>query len=640
MCGIFGIHGNYFNDDNYLHDVKSFLENRGPDNYGILKLKSVETSFVHTRLSILELSKYGDQPMYSDTKNSILVFNGEIYNHFELRKDINLKKKINWKGTSDSETLINFIELFGVEKFLDNASGMFAFCFYDIKTNNLILARDRFGEKPLYYTFENNNFIFSSTLKPLLKSPINNFNINKKSLYNYFNFGFVPGSNSIISNIKKIQPGSFLKYNLKSKEIKNYKYWDIIKEFKEKRKNFSFNPTNSIDYFEKIISNSVKEQMISDVPIGSFLSGGIDSSLTSILMNKYSSSKIKTFNVSFENKNYDESEYANFLASKINSNHTSLVMNDSHLKNFIPDIGNFYDEPFADSSQIPTLFVSHLASQSVKVCLTGDGADELFGGYNRYFFAKKICNNPLFFRNFLSKTIEKIGPYNIQKLYNIFDYFLPKNFKINMIGDKLLKLSNILNSSNNYEVYIKLFKNSNLEDIYLEKNYEFDNSIFNLFTELDNFTFEEKMMTVDIIYYLSDDILTKVDRGSMAFSLETRAPFLNKNVVNYAFSIPIEQKIKNQNGKIVLKKLIEKYIPDFDFKRPKTGFGIPLNEWLSGPLKEWALDNLTRNNIIETGMFNYNIFNQKINEHYAGKRNWQNLIWNFLMFQSWKEKFK
>ncbi len=573
MCGISGIISKSdVRQIIFAENFNKILKHRGPDGNGIWYSKKNDVCFFHTRLAIQDLSNNGHQPMISSSNRYIISFNGEIYNHLKLRK---LIPEFKWRGLSDTETLLELIDHFGINETLNKIEGMFAFALYDVNQNKIILARDRFGEKPLYYGFYENNFIFTSELKVLnfLKTEKN---INSNSLNFYFNYLSIPSPHTIFNNFYKLSPGCFIVLNtsdLDTKKIQEKKYYNKKKIVYE-NSNKEIKNYQKPDFLEDLLSSSIEDMMISDKPVGAFLSGGIDSSIICSLLSKRLGKKIKTFTIGFENKDYDESIFAKKISSYLNTDHHEHIFNDNDIKSIIPKIPLVYDEPFSDSSQIPTYLVSEIAKKNVTVALTGDGGDELFGGYNRYLLTNKywpILNlTPFFFRQVIGNIL---GNQSIQKYSE----------KLNKIGVKLRNIKTIKDLYFNYTTELnmasRILKNEYHNQI-PKDNFQ-DKSLI----QLNNV---EKMMYFDVERYLPDDLLCKVDRASMFHSLETRAPFLNHKIYEYSLKIPFDEKIYKNNTKVILKSILSKYIPKKIFERPKKGFGIPIKQFLFNQLREWS----------------------------------------------------
>ena len=656
MCGIVGFINTDYKLDLNLKNINKMtqaLKHRGPDNYNIWSNKDSNIYLGHTRLSILDLSSNGSQPMISKNKKIIITFNGEIYNHLELRKKINLFSSnfIEWKGTSDTETLVNSISVFGIEKTLKLIKGMFAFAAYDLDKKLVYLARDRSGEKPLYYGFIENSFVFGSELKSIRSNSNFNNNIDIKSLSSFFLFSYVPSPNSIYQNLFKLEPGHYLKIDVSNIKtitplINKLKIVKVKWIDEENLKIQNYHSTNQTNEFHKILINSVKKQMITDVPIGAFLSGGIDSSLIVCLMQNLSSDPINTFTIGFNDKNFDESKYARKIANHLGTNHNELILSHNDLINQATRMHEVYDEPFADSSQIPTFILSKFARSKVKVSLSGDGGDELFGGYNRYIWSQRIWNwlvlLPLPLRYTLSKFLLLFSDNFIQHLQNPLNKYFLKNLKVNNLSEKIKKLHSKINSSKNFkDFYITLVTEwSNLNELLVDYEYDIlDNyQKRNLPNIFNNNTIN--MMYWDYKTYLPDDILCKLDRAAMSNGLETRVPFLDNEVINYAFSLPLNYKIKENKSKWILREILKKYLPNQLIDRPKMGFSIPLADWLRGPLKEWANESLSNDIFKNEELFNFDYIKKIWDNHLNNRENNHNKIWQLIIFASWYQNNK
>ena len=634
MCGIAGYYCRKGIDQDVLDRMGKLLLHRGPDDNDTWKNDSF--GFAHTRLSILDLSKNGRQPMESSSGRYIIIFNGEIYNHLEIRKSINAK----WRGHSDTETILESIESHGIEKTLKDIEGMFAFVLFDKNNKTLTLARDPIGQKPLYYGWLNDYFIFASELKAFKAITDLNLTINRKSLSIFIKSGYIPAPNSIYNNIYKLNPGYFAVIKPSdSKHLNLNKYYDLKKVVSSRNiDSYIGDSTEQGSRLKRVLIDSIKRQQISDVPIGSFLSGGIDSSLISCLMQEVSASKIDTFTIGFEDKKFDESDYAKSIASIIGSKHNELIISHQDVQNVIPLVPQIYDEPFSDSSQLVTYLISKFAIRDVKVTLSGDGGDELFGGYNRYIWASRILSVPYPIRNKLSYLLNLISYNMLSKFENLsISTGIIKNQL--QLSDKVNKLSYLINKKDFFDLYQNLLFNyiDNLEDdVILESSKEVDTiSSHELPHNLDDIN--EKMMYYDSLIYLPDDILCKVDRASMSVGLETRVPFLDKEVIKFAWSLPVSQKIYKGKTKNILRNLLEEYIPKKLIERPKMGFSVPLASWLRGPLKDYANEKINSAINHKDQYFDSKKVAKKWEEHKSGKRNWHYFIWNVIVFQSWLE---
>ena len=639
MCGIFGILSktNYKISQDFIYQALKTLSRRGPDSSDSWISEDGKFGLGHTRLSIQDLSQRASQPMFNNNHSVGIVYNGEIYNHNYLRNSMAYPKEIKWISSSDTETILNTYINFGLKKTLDFVNGMFAFAIIDLNENKLFLCRDRFGEKPLYYSINNNSFIFCSDLN-FLNTLISKDEISRNSLYELISYGYISSPNSIYKNVKKILPGQYLEINLTNLAITNFNYWSAKKEYKKNYNQYeNYNEEKVISILDNKFSEVVNDYMISDVEVGSLLSGGIDSSLITSYLSKISKNKIKTFNLGFNDINYDESINAKEVAGYLSTDHKTIVVSKNECLDAISKLKNIYSEPFADSSQVPTYLISKFASQYVKVVLTGDGGDELFGGYNRYIHISKILNYPIYLKKIIIFILSSLPYHQWNIIFKNFNKLIKNNNTISQPGDKIYKIIEILNCANEKEAYFKLTRSSELSNSIVmgcefEDNYKnnWDDNEFN-FLKNEN----EKMMLQDILYYMTDDILCKVDRASMFNSLETRQPFLDQRIFDESSKIPIKYKIKNNSGKYILKKLLFRKIPKNIFKKIKTGFAFPIDDLLQTSLYEWCNDLLDYKLIKDQGLFNPKTVEFIKNSHLSKKLNFHKEIWSLLMFQSW-----
>lgn len=643
MCGIVGALSSKNNDlESIAREMTHTLHHRGPDDQGVWLDKKADIALGHARLSILDLTSAGHQPMISASERFVIAFNGEIYNHLQLRKEIEQQKFYSWRGHSDTETLLAGFELWGFEATLKKAVGMFAIALWDAKDRSLYLARDRMGEKPLYYGFQNNVFMFASELKALKAHPAFESNINRDAISLQMRHSYIPEPHSIYEGIQKLIPGHFLKLNADTNEIKISAYWTLDRAVSQGISNpFTGNNTEAILNIENILKEAVQSQMLSDVPLGAFLSGGIDSSLVTALMQSQSNTPTKTFTIGFHEEGYNEAEFAKTVARHLKTDHTELYVTDREALEVVPLLPTLYDEPFSDSSQIPTFLVSQMTKQHVTVALSGDGADELFGGYNRYFWANKIWKKigflPHSVRSNIAHLLTLPSPDTLNDQFSSISHYLPRRYRYKNFGDKLHKLAEILALSSKEETYLSLISHwKSPQEIVISANEP--SAVLNKLIEKKELDFISQMMYADAISYLPGDILTKVDRASMGVSLETRAPFLDHRVVEAAWKLPLSMKIQGDQGKWILRQILYKYVPKEMIERPKMGFGAPIDSWLRGPLKEWAEELLNEDRLKREGFLNPAPIRKKWEEHLSKKRNWQYHLWNVLMFQAWLEK--
>ncbi len=639
MCGITG----FFNLSNLkiedpisiLHKMNSALRHRGPDDSGVWFNQESGVFLGHRRLSILDLSEAGSQPMVSSSGRYVMVFNGEIYNHLNLRKKLQSK---NWVGHSDTETILSVLELYGIEETLKKLKGMFALALWDKKLQRLTLARDRIGEKPLYYFYNENFLIFGSELKAITLHPLFKKSISRSSISLMMQYCYIPSPKSIYKKTYKLEAGSYKHFD-KGESIPQSKfYWDARNLVVKNLNSFSGDLEEATNQLEVLLTKAIKSQMLSDVPIGAFLSGGIDSSLIVSIMQSISKKQIKTFSIGFHEKIYNEADKAKEISDYLGTSHTELYLSQSDTINIIPEISSIYCEPFSDCSQIPTYILSKMTKENVTVSLSGDGGDELFGGYNRYTLAPAIWDyirwlNPSL-RDFISKLICTPSPDIYNKILGPLQKILPNRLAQTNIGDKIHKASIVLNAASKNDLYQKIARIWQLESLFLNDSTQ--NSLGGPALEKQiTDSFIHDMMAIDMLNYLPDDILVKVDRAAMAVSLETRVPFLDKDVLEFAWSLPINYKVKSGNRKIILENLLSNYLPKKLYKRPKMGFGLPISYWLREELRDWAESLLDKKKLEEEGYFSSKKIREKWEEHLSGSRNWQYQLWNVLMFQQW-----
>jgi len=621
MCRIVGVwdlnSGKRYNLERLIISMRDTMKYGGPDDFGIYIDNYNKIGLGHRRLSIIDLSKKAHQPM--NFKNYYIVYNGEVYNFKEIREEL-IKKGYKFKSSSDTEVVLKSFAEWG-NKCVDKFRGFFSFAIWDKNEQRLTLFRDRIGVKPLYYYFKDNIFMFSSELKAFHQFSDFDKELNYRSLSKFFQFGYIWGSDSIFKYVKKLSPGHFLEVK-KNGQIKETKYWEITEFYKN---SFIKNKFEEIEEeIESLLIESFKYRLVSDVPVGVFLSGGIDSTSVATLLQINSSAKIKTFTIGFKEEEYDESRFAKRIANFLGTEHFELLCTLEDAYNLIEKIPIIYDEPFGDSSAIPTFFISKLARRYVKVALSGDGGDELFGGYTKYEFVKKFFNLPYFVRFILSNIVSLFSPFVIEKIF-------PLKQKYRNIREKYYKFCNMLKGKTISEM------------CYLSSVYTISNDFLKIrlsspeflkfeYSQYDPFTY---MQIIDFKTYLPDDIMTKVDRASMSNSLEAREPFLDNKLIEYVFNVPSEFKYRHGKGKWILRKILYKYLPRELVERPKQGFEIPIYTWLKNSILLKYNEDFSEKFLIKQGIFDSKYITELINKFLNGKYVNPHLIWFIFIFQRW-----
>ncbi|MDA7579213.1 asparagine synthase (glutamine-hydrolyzing) [Alphaproteobacteria bacterium] len=642
MCGITG-----FLNPSGLNGIKAkinivkmrnALRHRGPDDSGEWIDNKSGIALGHQRLSILDVSSAGHQPMESKTGRYVMVYNGEIYNHLEIRKEINNLTSINWNGHSDTETLLVSFDIVGFRKTLKKIVGAFSIALWDKKRKVLLLARDRMGEKPLYYGWQNGVFLFGSELKALRKHDAFEDVINRKIIPSYLKTGAISAPNSIYEGIYKVIPSTYIEItphaDKNTMPQANY-YWSLDEIARNGvRSPLTGNIDELIEELEELIKQSVCLQTISDVPLGAYLSGGIDSSLIVALLQLNSMKKVKTFTIGFEENKYDESIYAQSVANYLGTDHTSLYLTKKEIIRDITETQGVYDEPLSDTSA--SLRVATLAKRDVKVALCGDGGDELFAGYTHYSKISKISKIIDAFPGIIRPVISKIGTSLPSKLITVASEPFLNLFKISIatpLGLKIHKLARIFNIRDHNVLYNFVKTSGMIEESLVNKEYR---EIYTYNYSINNFdNIIDTMIFCDQKDYLSSDILVKSDRNSMSVGIENRAPLLDHRIVEMAWKFPLNLKIRNGVAKWPLRQILHKYVPAQLVDRPKMGFGIPAEEWLRGPLKSWASELLSPESLIKDKFFDVENVQYILKQHMEGKYNWQVVLWRLCAFQEW-----
>ncbi len=646
MCGIAGFLdiARQTGSDELQSTVKKMvdtLRHRGPDDNGVWVDAETGIALGHSRLSIVDLSPTGHQPMLSACSRYVIVFNGEIYNFKTLRQELEAMGH-KFSGHSDTEVMLAAINQWGLEAAVKRFNGMFTFALWNRQAQCLHLARDRLGEKPLYYGWMGKTFLFGSELKALCAHPDFKKEINRNALALYLRHNYVPAPYSIYKDIYKLPAGTILTLKRTDNTYlpAPVPYWSA-KEVAECGVAEPFTGTieEAISQLESLLREAIKMRMEADVPLGAFLSGGVDSSLVVAIMQAQSERPVRTFSIGFYESDYNEANYAKAVAQHLGTDHTELYVTPEQAMAVIPLLPTLYDEPFADSSQIPTFLVSRLARRYVTVSLSGDGGDELFAGYNRYFWGQNIWKKmgwmPKNLRRAASTALTSLSPQAWEAIFQKMKKAMPEKIRQQNPGDKLHKLSEILVVENPEAMYLGLVSHWKDPSSLVLGSCEPPTNLTDRskWANLPDFT--QRMMYLDIVTYLPDDILVKVDRASMGVSLEARVPLLDHRVVEFVWSIPMSMKIRNSQSKWLLRQVLYKYVPKELIERPKMGFGVPIDSWLRGPLREWAEVLLDEQRLREEGFFNPQPIREKWAEHLSGKRNWQYYLWDVLMFQAW-----
>jgi asparagine synthase (glutamine-hydrolysing) len=646
MCGIVGLLTRAYLGEEGLRAMADALVHRGPDDGGVWIDATAGIGFGHRRLAIVDLSPAGAQPMQSHCGRYVLTFNGEIYNHVELRQELEREGASAWRGRSDTETLLEAIARWGLEPTLRRVVGMFALGLWDRDQRILSLARDRLGEKPLYYGWIGESIAFASELKALRRAPGFANPVDRDVLALYLRHNTVPAPWSILKDVFKLEPGAILTLGRDAIDARPgaapraptaapgmscQHYWSL-EEIVRAGPDRSLGAEQAVDELERRLTEAVRLQMVADVPVGAFLSGGVDSSTIVALMRRTAGARVKTFTIGFNESGYDEAPYARAVAEHLGTEHTELYVSAEDVRAVIPELPTIYDEPFADSSQIPTYLISRLAREAVTVALSGDGADELFGGYNRYLTSRRgsrfarFLPSPL--RELLGATIRAVPP-------SVWDRMgrLPLMPRLPMLANIVRKLGRMLR------------RRFGVRDIYMSLSEEWEGKVpvkatRRLPTPFDDAgeiaaSSEEDMMYWDMLSYLPNDILAKVDRAAMAKSLETRAPFLDHRVVEQAWRTPVDLKFRGRQGKWILREILYRYVPRELIERPKAGFAVPIGAWLRGPLRDWTEDLLSEASLAEESAFDAAAIRARWDEHLRGARDWTESLWSVLMYQAW-----
>lgn len=649
MCGIAGLvaagSSSGLNLSNVLSRMNRRLRHRGPDDCGIWVDNERQLGLAHTRLSILDLSPLGHQPMESACGRYVISYNGEIYNFQLLRRKLE-SEAASFRSHSDTEVLLESIVAFGLDRTLDLLDGMFAFALWDKRNAVLSLARDRLGEKPLYFGYAaSGSFIFGSELRALRAYQGLVPSISRKAASLYMRHGYVSGPHSIYEGIFKLRPGHFLQVSLeqiRSKcELSPRAYWNAREQFQAALDTpFPGSVDDAQVQLEELVNASVVHRQAADVPVGAFLSGGVDSSLISAVMQRQGGRQIKTYSVGFEDEKYDESRFAEKVAGYLGTQHETMIVSASDLLNVVANVPVTYDEPFADSSQIPTMLLCEFARREVTVAVTGDGGDELFAGYDHYQWMRRLWRAvgwmPQAARLSVFGRLSRLSVDALKRTLFPFQRVLPGRLRGSHGAYRLRRIFELASQGTLNSAYRNLVSDCRNPDDYLTEG-----------TDPGDLAFLQKQPTsastiawltfLDAGQYLPDDLLTKVDRASMAVSLECRAPLLDHKIAEFAWRLDDKHRIAQNDGKHVLRQLLYSYVPRELVDRPKMGFRVPIESWLRGPLKAWAEDILNPRSLTRQGIFDPTLVSETWSEHQSGSRNWEHRLWSILMFQKWLE---
>jgi asparagine synthase (glutamine-hydrolysing) len=611
------------------------IEHRGPDGRGAWIDEMAGMALAHLRLAIIDLSPLGAQPMTSSNGRFVIVFNGELYNYKEMRRELE-GASIVFRGQSDTEVLLEACAHWGIRRAIEKCNGMFALAIYDRAARKLTLARDHIGIKPLYWAMMGGNFLFGSELKALRAHPSFVARLDRAAAASFFRFAYVPSPMTIYEGVHKLPPGHIMTVE-NDGSCAIVPYWSLAEVAANAltcRRRMA--DQEAVDGLERVLRDAVRRQMVADVPVGVLLSGGIDSSTVAALAQAQNTRRVRSFAIGFHVQGFDEATHAAAVARHLGTEHTELYVDAAMALDVIPRLPHMYDEPFADPSQIPTHLVSALTRRHVSVVLSGDGGDELFGGYERYFHALRLTRIPMAMppalRRLLARALTQVPAQALDAAVG----HLPRWLRLQRLGTKLRKASAMMTEKGHDRLYRRLMSHWTEEDNPVLNAQEHRNVFWDdeLAKRVPHFT--ERMQFIDSITYLPDDILVKVDRASMSVALEARVPLLDPRVAAYAWTLAPHQRVRRGIGKWVLRQVLYRHVPAALVDRPKMGFGAPVGEWMRGPLREWCEDLLSERSLRTGGILRPDVIRQRWREHLSGRVNWQYTLWDVLMFESWR----
>lgn len=642
MCGIAGLWLSGQGDASRLHDTVSrmnaALHHRGPDGGDVWCDTENGLALGQRRLAIIDLSDAGKQPMHSANGRYVMVYNGEIYNTEELRQKL-ASANIAWRGHSDTEVIVECIAHWGVRETVKRLIGMFAIALWDRNANKLTLVRDRLGIKPLYWSRYDGNIGFASEVKGLLAGNAISREVNHSGLEAYLRFGYVPSGHSIYAHAKMLKPGHILEITGHD-QASEFAYWSVEDAVLNGQTHaWSGDDQSAIDALEDLLRDAVSRRMVADVPLGAFLSGGIDSSTIVALMQSVSDRPVKTFSVGFEDAAFNEAAFAGDVARHLKTDHTELYVSPQDALDLVPKLSETYDEPFFDSSAIPTYLISALTRKQVTVALSGDGGDETFGGYTRYLWARqlsKAAGSIPFGASMVARMLTMLSPEQWDNLVGL----VPGGIATSAIGDKIHKAAPLLaikDDLDRYHALLSLFDTDKL--LGRREGRKKIRVPGEKFCRNRNLDYVSSMQVMDTMMYMVDDVLTKVDRASMANSLEVRVPFIDHRVIEFGWRLPAHLKLNGSVGKYAVRQILYKYVPRELIDRPKTGFGVPLAQWLRGPLREWMGDHLANDALYNDLGLDRRYIDRLHQEHMSGRRNWGHQLWTIAMLSDWQQRW-